>query len=261
MSSKTRSVLITGAARGIGWASAELFVEKGWTVTIGDVDVAEAKKRAAAYPDHMLALSLDVTDQASVDAAFAGHLAQWGGLDALVNNAGIQRHAPLAELAFENWRAVLDINLNGSFRCLQAAAKIMLPQGSGAVVNLASVAATRGAAGRAPYAASKAAIVSLTKTAAVEWAARGLRVNAVAPGYVETDLVRNVINEGRLDVGPILERTPQRRLADPAEIAKAIHFLCSDEASYVNGHVFHVDGGFEADYGVPFFPPKPAGQS
>jgi len=261
MSSKTRSILITGAARGIGWASAELFVEKGWTVTIGDVDVAEAKKRAAAYPDHMLALPLDVTDPASVDAAFASHLGQWGRLDALVNNAGIQRHAPLAELTFENWRAVLDINLNGSFRCLQAAAKIMLPQGSGAIVNLASVAATRGAAGRAPYAASKAAIVSLTKTAAVEWAARGLRVNAVAPGYVETDLVRNVIKEGRLDVGPILERTPQRRLADPAEIAKAIHFLCSDEASYVNGHVFHVDGGFEADYGVPFFPPKPAGRS
>lgn len=257
MSSETRSVLITGAARGIGWASAQLFVEKGWKVTIGDVDSGEARKRAAAYPDQMLALPLEVTDQASVEAAFAGHLAKWGGLDALVNNAGIQRHAPLAELSFENWRAVLDINLDGSFRCLQAAAKIMLPQGSGAIVNLASVAATRGAAGRAPYAASKAAIVSLTKTAAVEWAALGLRVNAVAPGYVETDLVRNVIKEGRLDVGPILARTPQRRLADPAEIAKAIFFLCSDEASYVNGHVFHVDGGFEADYGVPFFPPKP----
>jgi 3-oxoacyl-[acyl-carrier protein] reductase len=261
MSSEARSVLITGAARGIGWASAEVFVEKGWKVTIGDVDAAEAKKRAAAHPAHMLALPLDVTDPSSIDAAFASHLVKWGGLDALVNNAGIQRHAPLAELSFENWRAVLGINLDGSFRCLQAAAKIMLPRGSGAIVNLASVAATRGAAGRAPYAASKAAIVSLTKTAAVEWAALGLRVNAVAPGYVETDLVRNVIKEGRLDVGPILERTPQRRLADPAEIAKVIFFLCSDEASYVNGHVFHVDGGFEADYGVPFFPPKPAGQS
>lgn len=257
MRSETRSVLITGAARGIGWASAQLFVDRGWNVTIGDVDVAEARKQAAAHPDHILALPLDVTDQVAVAAAFASHLAKWGGLDALVNNAGIQRHAPLAELSFENWRAVLDINLDGSFRCLQAAAKIMLPQGSGAIVNLASVAATRGAAGRAPYAASKAAIVSLTKTAAVEWAALGLRVNAVAPGYVETDLVRNVIKDGRLDVEPILARTPQRRFADPAEIAKAIFFLCSDEASYVNGHVFHVDGGFEADYGVPFFPPKP----
>lgn len=256
MTQETKAVLITGAARGIGWATAELFVQRGWNVTLGDVDVAEAKKRASARPQRMLALQLDVTNQASVDAAFAAALAHWGRLDALVNNAGIQRHAPLASLSFENWSAVLDINLNGSFRCLQAAAKIMLPQASGAIVNLASVAATRGAAGRAPYAASKAAIVSLTKTAAVEWAALGLRVNAVAPGYVETDLVRNVIAEGRLDVGPILDRTPARRLADPAEIAKAIYFLCSDEASYVNGHVFHVDGGFEADYGVPFFPPK-----
>lgn len=256
MTQETKAVLITGAARGIGWATAELFVQHGWNVTIGDVDVAEAKKRASARPQQMLALQLDVTNQASVDAAFAAALAHWGRLDALVNNAGIQRHAPLASLSFENWSAVLDINLNGSFRCLQAAAKIMLPQASGAIVNLASVAATRGAAGRAPYAASKAAIVSLTKTAAVEWAALGLRVNAVAPGYVETDLVRNVIAEGRLDVGPILDRTPARRLADPAEIAKAIYFLCSDEASYVNGHVFHVDGGFAADYGVPFFPPK-----
>lgn len=261
MTAQAKAVLITGAARGIGWATAELFAQKGWNVTIGDVDIAEARKRAAAFPDRMLALPLDVTDATSVAAAFESALKHWGRLDALVNNAGIQRHAPLASLSFENWSAVLDINLNGCFRCLQAAAKIMLPQASGAIVNLASVAATRGAAGRAAYAASKAAIASLTKTAAVEWAALGLRVNAVAPGYVETDLVRNVIAEGRLDVQPIIDRTPARRLADPTEIAKAIFFLCSDDASYVNGHVFHVDGGFEADYGVPFFPPKPAGKS
>lgn len=261
MTTEAKAVLITGAARGIGWATAEAFVGHGWNVTIGDVDIAEASKRAAAYPERMLALPLDVTDGASVDAAFARAQAHWGRLDALVNNAGIQRHAPLADLSFEHWSLVLDVNLNGSFRCLKAAARIMLPQASGAIVNLASIAATRGAAGRAPYAASKAAIASLTKSAAVEWAALGLRVNAVAPGYVETDLVRNVIAEGRLDVQPILDRTPARRLADPAEIAKAIFFLCSDDASYVNGHVFHVDGGFEADYGVPFFPPKPVGKS
>jgi len=259
MIAEVRTVLITGAARGIGWATAELFCGNGWNVTLGDIDIVEARRRASAHPARMQALHLDVTDRASVEAAFATSLARWGRLDALVNNAGIQRHAPLAELSFENWSAVLDINLNGCFHCLKAAAGIMLRQGSGAIVNLASVAATRGAPGRAPYAASKAAIVSLTKTAAVEWAELGLRVNAVAPGYVETDLVRNVIAEGRLDVQPILDRTPARRLADPAEIAHAIYFLCSDEASYVNGHVFHVDGGFEADYGVPFFPPKPAG--
>ena len=258
MTHEMKTVLITGGARGIGWATAEMFVTRGWNVTIGDVDSAEAHKRAAAYREKMLAVPLDVTDRQAVDTAFATSLERWGRLDALINNAGIQRHSPLEILSFENWSAVLDINLNGTFHCLQAAARIMLPNASGAIVNLASVAATRGAAGRAPYAASKAAIVSLTKTAAVEWAERGLRVNAVAPGYVETDLMKTFIGEGRLDTGPILNRIPARRLADPKEIAQAIFFLCSDDASYINGHVFHVDGGFEADYGVPFFPPKPA---
>ncbi|WP_162918533.1 SDR family NAD(P)-dependent oxidoreductase [Taklimakanibacter deserti] len=261
MSQENKTVLITGAARGIGWASAETFAGRGWNVTIGDVDIAEAEKRAAPHAERMLALKLDVTDSASVEKTFAESLTHWGRLDALVNNAGIQRHSPLEDLTFENWSKVLDINLNGSFHCLKAAARIMLAQGSGAVVNLASVAATRGAAGRAPYAASKAAIVSLTQTAAVEWAARGVRVNAVAPGYVETDLVRTVIAEGRLDTKPILDRTPARRLADPQEIAKAIFFLCSDEASYITGHVLHVDGGFEADFGVPFFPPREVGKA
>jgi 3-oxoacyl-[acyl-carrier protein] reductase len=132
----------------------------------------------------------------------------------------------------------------------------MLERGSGAIVNLSSVAGARGAAGRAAYAASKAAIVSLTRTAAVEWAARGVRVNAVAPGYVETDLVASFVAAGRLDLAPVLSRTPAGRLAAPAEIAKAIRFLASSDASYINGQVLFVDGGFEADYGVPFAPPK-----
>ena len=184
---------------------------------------------------------------------------RWGRLDALVNNAGIQRHAPLESLAPQDWLAVLNVNLHGTFNCLQAAATYHVAQGSGAIVNLASVAATRGAPGRAPYAASKAAIVSLTKTAAVEWSARGVRVNAVAPGYVETDLVRTAIADGRISLDPIVARIPAGRLATPSEIASTIVFLCSDAASYISGHVLHVDGGFEADYGVPSRQPKPAG--
>jgi 3-oxoacyl-[acyl-carrier protein] reductase len=259
MSSKTKTALITGGARGIGLATAELFIARGWTVTIGDVNLAEAEKQATAHEGRMFAVPLDVTDQQSVDKAFAAALKRWGRLDALVNNAGIQRHAPLEDLSFENWSAVLEVNLHGTLRCLQAAGRIMLAQGTGAIVNLASAVATRGAAGRAPYAASKAAVVSLTKTAAVEWSARGVRVNAVAPGYVETDLVKTAVDEGRITIEPIIGRTPSRRLAAPGEIAATIVFLCSDEASYVCGHVFHVDGGFEADFGVPFFPPKEAG--
>src|SRR4051794_1662714 len=180
---------ITGGARGIGWATAEEFLRDGWSVTLGNIDLAEAQHRSSTDPERILALPLDVADRASVEKAMAASLDRWERLDALVNNAGIQRHGKLESLAFENWRLVLDVNLNGAFHGMQVAAQHMLPRGAGAIVNVASVAAMRGAAGRAAYAASKAAIVSLTRTAAVEWAARGVRVNAVAPGYVETDLI------------------------------------------------------------------------
>jgi 3-oxoacyl-[acyl-carrier protein] reductase len=249
---------VTGGARGIGWATAAEFLERGWRVTVADLDGPAAGRRAEDHPGRVLALTLDVRDRAAVDAAFAQSLDHWGRLDALINNAGIQRHAPLEALAWEDWNAVLAVNLHGAFHCLQAAGRHMLARGAGAIVNVASVTAGRGAPGRAPYAASKAAIVSLTRSAAVEWAARGVRVNAVAPGYVETDLIRSFVAEGRLDLAPALARTPAGRLAAPQEIAKAICFLASGEASYVTGHVLFVDGGFEADYGVPFSPPKGA---
>lgn len=252
MNSEAKVVLVTGGASGIGWATAETFASRGWKVTVLDISVRDVRHR---HHD-VLALPVDVTDRAGVDGAFDHSLAHWGRLDAVVNNAGIQRHGALESLSVDSWNAVMDVNLNGTFHGLQAAARIMLPQGFGAVVNLASVAANRGAPGRAAYAASKAAIVSLTRTAAVEWAERGVRVNAVAPGYVETELVAAAVAEGRIDLSPVIARTPARRLAQPEEIAKAIFFLCSDEASYVTGHVLHVDGGFDADFGVPFNAPR-----
>ena len=202
---------------------------------------------------------LDVSDREAVEKPLPRRCDHWGRLDALVNNAGIQRHGALESLSFENWRPSSTSISHGAFHCLQAAAQTMLAKGAGAIVNVASVAAIRGAPGRAAYAVSKAAIVSLTRTAAVEWAARGVRVNAVAPGYVETDLLKTAVAEGRVNIEPIIARTPTRRLAEPREIAKSIYFLCSDDASYVTGHMLHVDGGFDADYGVPFSLPKSAG--
>jgi 3-oxoacyl-[acyl-carrier protein] reductase len=146
----------------------------------------------------------------------------------------------------------MDVNLNGTFHCMQAAGRRMLHAGSGAIVNVVSIAAERGQGGRSPYAASKAAIVSLTKTAAVEWAARGVRVNAVGPGYVETQLIRDAIQNRAIDAAALLARTPASRMAQPEEIARAIRFLASDDASFVTGHVLYVDGGFLADFGVPW---------
>jgi 3-oxoacyl-[acyl-carrier protein] reductase len=250
-----RTVLITGGAAGIGWATAQLFHHRGWFPVIADLDGAAAAARAAEL-GAALGIALDVRNGEAVAAAVQEVVGQHGRLDALINNAGIQRHGALEKLAFADWQAVFEVNLNGAFHGTQAAGRHMLAQGGGAIVNVASVAAGRGAPGRAAYAASKAALVSLTKTAAVEWAGRGVRVNAVAPGYVETDLIRRFVAEKRLDLAPILARTPAGRLAGAEEVAEAIVFLASPEASYVNGTVLHVDGGFDADYGVPFVEPR-----
>ncbi|HEU4703690.1 MAG TPA: SDR family NAD(P)-dependent oxidoreductase [Conexibacter sp.] len=249
MNQDTRVAFVTGGARGIGWATCEELVAHGWQVAIGDLDGAAAQARTDEARG-ILGLPLDVADAASVDAALDAALARFGRLDLLVNNAGIQRHGPIEELAFDDWRAVLDVNLDGVFRCLQAGGRRMLAAGRGSIVNVVSISAERGTPGRSPYVAAKAAVIGLTRTAAVEWAGRGVRVNAVGPGYVETPLMRSYIDDGTVAEEPIVARTPLGRMADPREIAAAIRFLGSDDASFVTGQVLYVDGGFLADYGV-----------
>ena len=193
---------------------------------------------------------MDVCDREQVSSTLAAVVEEHGGLDLLVNNAGITRHRPLVDLTWEDWSAVVDVNLNGVFNCLQAAGRIMIERGSGVIVNMASVAAERGAAGRAPYATTKAAIVGLTRSAAVEWAPHGVRVNAVGPGYVDAGVLSAAIAAGTLDPAEVLQRIPAGRLADPDEIGAMVSFLASPGAAYVNGQVLYVDGGFLADYGV-----------
>jgi 3-oxoacyl-[acyl-carrier protein] reductase len=238
--------IVTGGARGIGWAVGKHLRDEGWQVVAVDLVPGETEScdTGIAYRE------MDVCDREQVSATLAAVVEEHGGLDLLVNNAGITRHRPLVDLTWEDWSAVVDVNLNGVFNCLQAAGRIMIERGSGVIVNMASVAAERGAAGRAPYATTKAAIVGLTRSAAVEWAPYGLRVNAVGPGYVDTGVLSAAIAAGTLDPADVLQRIPAGRLADPDEIGAMVSFLASPNAAYVNGQVFYVDGGFLADYGV-----------
>ena len=248
------SVLITGGASGIGWATAQEFLSAGWRVAIGDLNPVAAGPSTC---DRLICLELDVTRQQSVDCAMDEVVRRFGALDALVNNAGVQRWTSLEALDWNAWSAVLDVNLHGVLRCLCAAGRHMLSRGRGSIVNITSVNSERGVAMRAPYSASKAAVSALTRTAAVEWAGRGVRVNAVGPGYVATPLMRDYIESGKIDERPLLERIPVGRMAEPAEIARAIRFLSSDDASYITGQVLYVDGGFLANSAIPGAPAQP----
>ena len=250
MEEDVKNALVTGGASGIGWATACELADSGWRVAIADIDGSLAEQRAAERPDQFVGVHMNVADRDSVETGFGSCLSQLKQLDLLVNNAGIQRHGPTETLPWADWTAVLDVNLHGVFHCLQAAGAHMLERRRGAIVNIVSVAGRRGPPARAPYAVSKAGVESLTRVAAVEWASRGVRVNAVGPGYVDTELLHTSLESGQLDEREIFSRIPARRLAKPSEIAKAIRFLGSDDASYITGQVLFVDGGFLADYGV-----------
>jgi 3-oxoacyl-[acyl-carrier protein] reductase len=238
--------LVTGGARGLGWAIGTCLRDAGWQVVAADLVPGETQAGEAG----MAYRELDVCDRDQVSSTLTAVAEELGSLDLLVNNAGITRHRPLVDLSWEDWSAVVDVNLHGAFNCLQAAGHIMIEREGGVIVNVASVAAERGAAGRAPYATTKAALVGLTRSAAVEWAPHGVRVNAVGPGYVDTGVLRAAIDSGTLDPADVLERIPAGRLAEPAEIGAMVSFLASPQAAYITGQVLYVDGGFLADYGV-----------
>jgi NAD(P)-dependent dehydrogenase (short-subunit alcohol dehydrogenase family) len=250
MLSECKTALVTGGGDGIGAAVTDLLLRNGWRVGIVDLNVAPITERAAASPDRLMLIETDVRRADAARQACDCINSEWGRLDLLVNNAGVNRLAPLETFPLDDWAFVMDVNLTSTLRFMQAAALHMLPAGSGSIVNMASIAAARGVPGRAAYAAAKAAIISLTRSAAVEWANRGIRVNAVAPGFTETPMVQSVIARGEISLEPMLERTPMRRLAAPAEIAEAVVFLGGQNSTFTTGQVLYVDGGFMADYGV-----------
>lgn len=241
-----KTALITGAARGIGLAAAKRFLADGWNVALLDIN-SETLKRAHAdinKPQRTLAIDCDVSDPAQVAAAFAALAKRFGRLDALVNNAGIAIFGPMLETSFADWSRVLAVNLSGPFLCTQAAVPLLREHGGGAIVNITSISGLRASTLRVAYGTSKAGLAHLTKQQAVELGALGIRVNAVAPGPVDTAMAKAVHTpEIRADYH---DHMPLNRYGLEEELAEAIFYLCSDKASYITGQVLAVDGGFDS---------------
>ncbi len=238
--------LVTGAGRGIGLATARRFLAEGWRVALLDIEpgLLDQALAALARPEATLALPCDVADGAGVAQAVRQVATRFGRLDALVNNAGIAVFKPILETTPEEWNRVLAVNLTGPFLTVQAAAPLMAEAGGGAVVNITSISGLRASTLRVAYGTSKAALAHLTKQQAVELAALGIRVNAVAPGPVDTAMAKAVHTpEIRRDYHDTI---PLNRYGLEEELAETIVFLCSDRASYITGQVIAVDGGFEA---------------
>ncbi|GMO28010.1 SDR family oxidoreductase [Bradyrhizobium ottawaense] len=238
--------LVTGAARGIGLATAKKFLGEGWRVALLDIE-GELLGRAVAEIDQSeatLALTCDVSDAAAVSDAMESVERRFGRLDALVNNAGIAVFAPLMETSETDWRRVLEVNLTGPFLCTKAAVPLMREGHGGAIVNITSISAVRASTLRSAYGTSKAGLAHLTKQLAVELASLNIRVNAVAPGPVDTAMAKQVhTKEIRADYHDAI---PLNRYGLEEELAEAIYFLCSERSSYITGQILAVDGGFDA---------------
>jgi 3-oxoacyl-[acyl-carrier protein] reductase len=239
---KDKVAVVTGASRGIGKAAALALVSQGAKVVINyarssDAAIATVKEITDAGGE-AIALQADVSQSAEVDSLIKATLDKFGRIDVLVNNAGITKDTLLLRMKPEQWQAVIDLNLTGVFLCTKAVSKIMLKQRSGRIINIASVAGQMGNPGQANYSAAKAGVIGFTKTVAKELANRGITVNAVAPGFIKTDMTNDLKSDD------IIKFIPLGRYGKPEEVAGTIRFLASDPAAaYITGQVFNVDGG------------------
>jgi len=256
-----RGVVVTGAGNGIGAACARLFAASGARVALWDVDGAAAAKVATGINGsgrQARAFACDVARRGDVDAALAATLAAIDKVDILVNNAGIFRAGDFLAVSEADWDAVIGVNLKGAFLVGQAVARAMAASGGGAIVNMSSVNGVTAIPGIASYNASKGGIDQLTRAMALALADLGIRVNAVAPGTIATELAKQAVLGSAEAEARIMSRTPLRRLGDPDEVAAVCAFLASDAASYMTGEIVYVDGGRLAlNYTMPPLPAKP----
>ena len=255
---KDKIVFITGAARGLGFAMAEAFAAEGAKIIIADIQEQLAAESAAKVAERFgvetASYAIDVTSVASIESVFAKIKERFGRLDVMVNNAGIQIRCPSKDFREEDWDKLMGVNLKGVFFCSQQAARLMGDRG-GAIVNISSGTSHETTPGRAPYVISKGGVNALTAVLAAEWAQdaggkKAIRVNAVAPGWIETAMVKDGYRLGVVSEKQILAAVPFKRLAEPKEIADAVVFLGSDESSYITGQTLFVDGGWSV-LGMP----------
>lgn len=235
-----KTVIVTGSARGIGRAIAEQFAGLNANVVISDLDEETVERAVSEIGGTTVGFKADVAKAADIDRLFEKTVERFGRVDIVVNNAGITRDSAMIRMAEKDWDMVLDINLKGAFLVTKAAARIMMKQRYGRIVNISSVVGLKGNAGQANYAASKAGLIGLTKSSAKELASRGVTVNAVAPGFIATKMTEALPEAAKQQ---FLERMFLKRPGSPQDVAAAVLFLASDEASYITGQVLAVDGG------------------